>query len=191
MAQVLNVDVWYYTSEIDERRPLDAGQLHQFLKVKGYDDLLKELGGAPKPKRPHNRKPKVETAPNAVMQETDKHTAEKVTSTAALDTSVAVEPPGNVNMDTENTLEVTLRFSDDSKMKKAVDELSEQEAELPSFNPAFGGLRRPTIAVLFFAGMESFLHAQGIVVFRFRFYARILSASIYMQRIFAQTRNSS
>lgn len=61
MAQTLNVQPWYYTGEVDERASADDGQMLQFLKVHGYNNLVKELGEKP-PKRKYNRKPKDENA---------------------------------------------------------------------------------------------------------------------------------
>lgn len=117
-AQTLNIQPWYYSGEIDERESLDEGQLLQFLKVHGYDDLLKEMNK----KRKYNQKPKDEPVTDDVTDKTEITTEDEPASTST-DKS---ELPDDA--ETEEALEITLLFNDEPKMKKAVEELTEQEA---------------------------------------------------------------
>ena len=138
MAQALNVQPWYYTGEIDDKTPLDDGQLLQFLKVHGYDALLKEINKSGKPKRKYDRKPKTETViTESAVAELDEHAAldsdangenEETMQTPLL--TAANLPPDveRVELETEAAIEMRLLFSDEPQMKKAVEDLTEQEA---------------------------------------------------------------
>ena len=112
LSQTLNVSPFYYTGETDERGPADDTVIRQFLEDLGYKALLKELNEAP-PKRKYTRKPKEEAAPvsEAPVQADDPQPLDECD-----------------DADMEDTLEVTLLFSDEPDMKKAVEELSETEA---------------------------------------------------------------
>jgi hypothetical protein len=118
MAQTLDIQPWYYTGEIDEREPLADGQLQQFLKVHGYNALLKELGEIKPSKRKYNRKPKEEASVSAVTSDESDEISETGETT---DT----EPETNA---TNAEKEIRLLFSNTPQMVKAVEELTEQDA---------------------------------------------------------------
>ena len=142
IAQTLNVQPWYYTGEIDERTPLDEGQLLQFLKVHGYNALLSELNNQSKPpKRQYNRKPKAEAEDGESTEskivepeETDDadstliENGEKTDALNAPLTAVVNPPAESENDEQETKIEIRLIFSDEPQMKKAIEELTEQEA---------------------------------------------------------------
>jgi hypothetical protein len=117
MAQTLNVDPKFYTGEIDERNPLESARLKKFLKEIGYDNLANELRGSTSAKRKYNRKPKENVTIDvpAVEEQLPDSTSDAV---AASEDSIPES----------ETVEVTLLFSNDTKMRQAVAELSEQEA---------------------------------------------------------------
>jgi hypothetical protein len=123
LSQVLKVQPWYYTGEIDERAEMDEGQIGQFLKVHGYDDLSKELG-RPAGKRKYERKVKVadDEAVTPTVTETQLDNGE--------DTSVQVtaETEQSAICETAGTKEVRVLFADTPQFNKAVKELNEQEA---------------------------------------------------------------
>jgi len=118
LAQTLNVSPFYYTGETDERGSIDGEVIRQFLEGLGYKSLLKELDVAP-PKRKYTRKPKEEALAETPVQE----------ETPVEEPQVLVEAPEEcADADMEDALEVTLLFSDEPDMKKAIEELSETEA---------------------------------------------------------------
>ena len=153
MAQTLNVNPWYYTGESDDKEPIDDIQFRQFLKVKGYNKLQLSLQ-EPKAKRPYNKKPKpealaAEEAPapaEAATEEPPVPAAKKTRAKKdkapfnsrgiAFDTEA---PKGSMKKndssevrswtDSEDAHEVILLLSNTPEMKKAVDDLSEDDAK--------------------------------------------------------------
>jgi len=108
-AQILNVNPLYYTGEADERGAFEKEQVLGFLKLHGCDNLFNDLNK----KRTGSKKIKDEPAKKADAGEiTDK---DKVISESTAATVPATE-------------EIRLMFSNEAQMKKAVDELTEQEA---------------------------------------------------------------
>jgi hypothetical protein len=127
ISQVLKVNPFYYSGEIDEREPLEETQIAQFLKANGYDDLLKE---ASKPaKRKYERKPKTEplTTATEIQEESAEMKTAVSASSADNDLREADKQP-SVKPDTTELKEVNLSFANDSVMIKAVEDLTEQEA---------------------------------------------------------------
>jgi hypothetical protein len=108
-AQTLNVNPLYYTGEADERGVFEKEQVLRFLKAHGYDNLYKELNKKRKADKKLKNEPNTETVKGEI---TDKN--EVISDAATKSASV--------------TTEIRLVFSNEPKMKKAVDELTAQEA---------------------------------------------------------------
>ena len=133
-AQVLNKNPFYYTGETDELEPLDIEHIRKILTDNNYDDLLAELI---KNKRKVSRKPKGETKsktpdePPAVTTDDENGSMSDTSITAAEplnDFNKITSPVVNDNVkEIINTKEVKLLFSDGPNIRKAVEELSEQE----------------------------------------------------------------
>lgn len=124
LSQVLNIEPWYYTGEIEERKPLDEAQLGQFLKVHGYDELLKELNKQHPEQHPEKRKYTRKPKPEVTTEKPSDAPVDAPTEVLPADPPSVVEP----SEDMEDVLEVNIVFSDDEQMKKAVEELNEEDA---------------------------------------------------------------
>jgi hypothetical protein len=127
VSQITNINPHYYTGETDERETLTVEQVRKFLADKGGEGLLAALDEeTPKPKRKYNRKPKAETPYEAA--EAKSSDASLVTAEITVDSELVAVEDDEDDTNIENVLEITLMFSDEPKMKTAVEELTEQEA---------------------------------------------------------------
>ena len=130
----MNNNPYYYTGETDECEPLDIEHIRKILTDNNYDELLTELI---KNKRKVSRRPKGETKsktpdePPAIMTDDENSSTPDTAITAAepLNDSFKTTPPVVTDNAQEiiKTKEVKLLFSDGSNIRKAVEELSEQE----------------------------------------------------------------
>lgn len=112
VSEILNVTPFYYTGETDDRNPTSDEETRRFLIDRGYESKL-DLADKPQKKRrksadgPKTRK----TAPEQV--ETDESNG--IDEIELFD-------------EIEDIIELTIELSDSEKMRKAVSELTEDEA---------------------------------------------------------------
>ena len=101
MAQTLNVTPFYYTGE-DEKKPLEAIQVLEFLKVHGYTDVAASVSA-----RLDNPKPPSDKAPTE---------------------GPSGDMPKSVAADEPKELSITLALPNSSAMQKAIASLTEEDA---------------------------------------------------------------